>query len=920
MNKLSATLVCLVFVCVSFGQSATMKGQLLDSFNQQRMPNAAVALLHAKDSVMYAFERTDAGGNFNFKQVNPGKYVLLITAPNYADYADTFMLAENANLDLKTIPLLLKARLLEDVVVRQTVAAIKIKGDTTEFKADSFQVRANASVEELLKKLPGIKVDKDGKISVFGETVERVLVDGEEFFGNDPTLVTQNLRADMVDKVQVYDKKSDQATFTGIEDGERSKTINLKLKEDKKRGYFGKLNIGRGTDGFYDMQAMFNLFRNKERLSVFGISSTTGTMGLNWQDEGKFGQAEELNYNEEEGYFTGSDNWDGLWAGYYDNRGLPDTKTAGVHYDTKWDGDKQKLNGNYKMQDLTIVGQSTQNTQYLLPDSSYYNNSVQSFSNQALRHNVNGAYDWQVDSSSSFKVTALGTWEHKETTEDNSSNSLAMDKSLVNQNNRRTTNEGDARVFNSDMIWRKKYRKTGRSLSAAFSQKYRSNEGEGYLRSNTSFYNISGTLDSTQFIDQLKVNRSERLTLDGNVTYSEPLSATSFLIANYGVVVDNNDALRSSYNKINDKYELLDSTYSSNYRFNIFTHKGGLSYKYVKNKIRVSIGGNIGVTSFRQNDLYRNNIRTRDFINWFPKASLNYTIGKTGAFVARYEGRTQQPNINDIQPLQANDNPLFITMGNPDLKPSFNNRIELNYRSYQALKQRFLYTGMYLSSTNNAISWKNTIDEAGKTFRQAVNLNGNWNTSFRAMYGFKLKKLNLDLRPGFNVSYGRTVNYVNGLLGKNNNTAGNIDLSIGRSSEKVEFYVYGSLSYTHSKSSLQLQQRTNYWTSYIEPGISWKLPWRLVLATDMNISLRQKLTPDEPDNNVVLWKASIEKKFMKSEALSLKVSVNDILNQNNGFNRSANNNMISQSTYTTIRRYGQLSVIWNFNKMGGVTK
>src|SRR5579871_394651 len=282
MKKLTALILLTIAISkTGFSQSASISGSIIDSSEKKNLTNSAVLILRKSDSVLTGFTRTDKQGNFSLKNLPSGKFIILITYPKYADYIDTIAIADSSEIKLGNISLTQKAQLLKEVVIRQQIASIKIKGDTTEYKADSFRVQPNATVEDLLKKLPGIQVDKNGSITAQGEKVQKVLVDGEEFFGDDPTLVTQNLRADMVDKVQVYDKKSDQAAFTGIDDGQRDKTINLKLKDSKKNGYFGKLSAGAGTDGYYDYQAMLNYFKNKKKFAAYGIFSNIGKAGLN---------------------------------------------------------------------------------------------------------------------------------------------------------------------------------------------------------------------------------------------------------------------------------------------------------------------------------------------------------------------------------------------------------------------------------------------------------------------------------------------------------------------------------------------------------------------------------------------------------------------------------------------------------------
>src|SRR5579859_1398496 len=260
------TLSILVFFIFSATLSAqnkySIKGAVSDSVEHIKLRNTSVSVLNAKDSTLVTFARAGEDGSFNISGLYPGKFIVLLSYPDYADYVDQFSLdSAKENFNLGNIHLQLKSRLLHEVIIKGSAAQMKIKGDTIEFNASAYVTQPNAKVEDLLKQLPGIQVDKDGKITAQGQTVNKVLVDGEEFFGDDPTLVTKNIRADMVDKVQLYDKKSDQAAFTGIDDGQRTKTLNIKLKADKKNGYFGKVDAGVGTDNYYQGQILFNMFK-----------------------------------------------------------------------------------------------------------------------------------------------------------------------------------------------------------------------------------------------------------------------------------------------------------------------------------------------------------------------------------------------------------------------------------------------------------------------------------------------------------------------------------------------------------------------------------------------------------------------------------------------------------------------------------
>ena len=282
---------------------------------------------------MVVFTRTKDHGEFELNNVQPGSYLLMVTYPKFADYLEEIKINGN-EVDLGKINLIRKSELLKEVVVSQKLGAIRMKGDTLAFMADSFKVKDGATVEDLLKKLPGIQVNKNGEITAQGEKVQKVLVDGEEFFSDDPAVVTQNLRADAVKEVQVFDKKSDQAAFTGIDDGEKSKTINLKLKDDKKKGYFGKVKLGGGLPDKFENNGMLNAFKGKRKFTAFGTMSNTGSAGLNWEDQEKYGGGSNMQYNEDEGYFYsfGESDEFNTWGGRYNGEGLPTAWTGGLTF------------------------------------------------------------------------------------------------------------------------------------------------------------------------------------------------------------------------------------------------------------------------------------------------------------------------------------------------------------------------------------------------------------------------------------------------------------------------------------------------------------------------------------------------------------------------------------------------------------
>jgi len=924
MKTLFALMFCAAIPCLCYSQQASVKGSIMDTLNRQNLSNTVITLLQAKDSILYKFTRTNASGHFELKGLKGGKYLMLVTAPGFADYVEPFALTDSTTITNAKIIMSLKSRLLQEVVINQAVAAIKLKGDTTEYNADSFKMPPNASVEELLKKLPGIQVDKNGQITAQGEKIQKVLVDGEEFFGDDPTLATHNLRADMVDKVQVFDKKSDQANFTGVDDGQRTKTLNLKLKENKKNGYFGKVSTGAGNDGYHDSQAMFNSFSKKRKLSGYGIVSNTGKTGLNWQERNSYGQnGSDASYDEttDSYYFSGSGDDLESWNGQYNGQGYPLVQTGGLMYNNKWNEDKQSFNGSYKIMQLYVDGNSSTNSQYLLPDTLYYTNSSQRFHNDILRHRANGAYEIQLDSTSSIKIQADGGLDHKTTASVYNTQSLAEDSSLVNQNERNINTVGDNRSLNSNILWRKKLRKKGRTLSLNVIERFTRNTSDGYLNATTEFYE-NGSIESTQKIDQYKTNVSENLSFDTKLTYTEPLSATGSLIFNYGVVVNNSNSNRNSFNQDGGgKYSQLDTLFSNDYAFNVFTHRGGINYNLINKKLRLNFGGNIGLTSFDQRDMHKNITRTRDFVNWYPQANVSYMFNSQRRLSVNYNGSTRQPGIDQIQPLRTNEDPLNITIGNPDLKPQFSNNFRISFNDFRMLSERGIWISANYSFTSNAISSRSTIDANGRRTNQSVNVDGNRSASMYIDYGIKLTKLDARVGANGNINYNRYVNYVNDALNVTN--SGNYRGGIYIRHRKDKLYEIGFeafANYTSSSSSIQQRVQTNYWTFNIGPEVDLFLPLKVQIHSDCNINLRQKTEVFTSNNNVFLWNAWIGKKLLKNDALLIKASVNDLLNENIGFNRQVNSNFITQNTYSTIQRYLFLSVVWNFNKTGAPAK
>ncbi|MBC7653620.1 MAG: TonB-dependent receptor, partial [Oligoflexus sp.] len=484
MNKhLLTLLIILSTVYFAKAQNSKILGVVRDSIDNIMLNNASISVLQAKDSILVKFTRANAEGKFNIDNLKSGNYFLLITYPDYADYIEQFTLKPDEIKDFKNENLLLKSRLLQEVIFKGQAVSMRVKGDTSEFNASSFKVEPNAKVEDLLKQLPGITIDKDGKITAQGQTVTKVLVDGEEFFGDDPTLVTKNIRSDMVDKVQLYDDKSENAKFTGIDDGVKNKTINLKLKEDKKKGLFGKIDAGVGNDGYYTSQGLLNFFNNKKKISIYNTIGNTTRTGLDFRTAQKAGVGGGNIDISDDGsvsyYFGGGDAFSN--ENYY-GEGIPKIINSGVHFENKWNNDKQSINADYRYGRLNNLGFKNALNQNNLPTSTLTNSNNRNFDNLLNQQKVNLNYEIKLDTSSNIKLTFGDTYKKNNNSEN--TNTLGFNDTnnqKINDGTRTFTEENSNNNINTTLFYGKKFKKVGRTLTFRFNQSYFKNESDGIL-------------------------------------------------------------------------------------------------------------------------------------------------------------------------------------------------------------------------------------------------------------------------------------------------------------------------------------------------------------------------------------------------------------------------------------------------------
>lgn len=915
MKQTTATrlllLLLLAFICSnSFGQ--TIKGIIKDTADNKLLSNAVISVLNEKDSTLAGFTRSARSGEFTTPRLSPGSYIYLISYPKYADYAEKITLKEGETIDLGNIALTLTSTLLDEVVVRSG-SAIRIKGDTTEFIADSFKVREGATVEELFRALPGFQVNSKGEITVQGKKAQKVLVDGEEFFGDDPTIATQNIGAKAVDKVQIYEAKSEQDQLKGISNGDVGKTIDIKLKASAKKGYFGKVEAGSNFDNLHDGKLMFNNFKGSRKVSVYGTKSNTSTGSIGWEERNKLGIENDYEYDELTGYyysFGSSDefsNW-GL-------RGLPSAYTAGALYSDKWKEGKHSLNLSYLYNRLGTTNRASSINQTLLEDTTFYNNSSSYTKGLVQRHNANGKYEWKIDSLASIKYTVGTSFKTSDNITETFSTALGENRDTVNTNQRTNANYATNKTINNQLTYKQMFMKAGRMFIATLRHTHMEDTGDGLLNS----YAVFKTNDSTARTDQEKINTGKSSTLGVKFTYNEPLTKTWNLVTEYSINYNNANAYQNSYDKdVNGAYTILNPLFSNNFDFTATSNTGTVVARYMGKKLRFGFGTGLTDIKLKLKNLDKLTTNKYNFTRFTPQANVSYSLKSQTHASFSYNGSTLQPSISQLQPITNNNNPLYLQLGNPDLKVGFNHNLQLNFNDYKVLSNQYMYANVGISFQDNAITTLSVIDrKTGVTTSRPVNVNGNY--SYWSYVNWEKGGEN---KPGIgfslNTNGGRNYNFIDSTLNENNyNVLGFGISTFYYKGEKYNFAVRPQASWNTSKSSLRPDANNNFWSYGGEIDGFVKLPYKFSLRSDIRFDFRQKTEVFPDNNNFTVWNAELSRTFLKNDALKLAFLARDLFNQNIGFSRNISSNFMNEERFDRLSRYFMLQATWTFNKMPG---
>ena len=920
MRKLIYSFLLLFIASSAYSQAQTLKGTLKDTSENRILVNTVISVLTKKDSVLVKFTRADKDGNFKIQGLKEGNYILLVTHPYMGDYFDNVEVKANTPLELGNVYLTPKSKLLSEVIVKSG-SPIKIKGDTIVYTADSFKVRPGANVEELLRRLPGITVDKDGKITAMGERVTKVLVDGEEFFGTDPGIATKNIRADAVQEVQVFDKKSDQAAFTGIDDGVKDKTINLKMK--KMAGYFGKVELGGGLPDKYNNSAMANFFKNKRKIAGYGIMSNTGQTNLDWEDAQNYGGASDnmMMMMDDGGNNMifgggGDENYNG------GRNGIPQNWNAGFHYSDKFNQGKNSFNSGYKYSKVIAPGLTKTFSQTFLPDTDPWSSSSTSDNRTSTnKHAVNMTMEFNLDSNNSLKWTSRFNNNSSLVDVNYSSEMLDEQGDFLNNSTRKSKTNADKNNVTSSLLYRHKFKKLARTLSINADFNWISSKSEGILYSLNNYYK-NGVLDDRDTTDQVNITDNNNNTVSTRISYTEPLKKDFYMEVTYGLTYSNSKNDRQTNIKsINGKYEEMVDSLSNFFIFNRTQNTPGLNFRVNKKKYNFQFGASVDFNQFEKKDLTRDTVVHYNFVNFIPRANYTYKFKQNESLRFNYNGSTSAPTLEQLQPTRVNTDPLNVYIGNPNLKPSFRHNFNAGYNFYNVLKEKNMFTNLNFGLTDNAFVQASLVDSTGKRTYFTVNADGNYNIGLYSSYGFKIKGFSWrnGIGPRFNIN--RSVEYINNVKNTNNTKTIGIELSTNTyKAEKHNVWISGSFNWNDSKSSVNAEANASYWSVNLNGSGSLTFAKKFEVGSDVALQLREN-DPRFPDaNSFTTWNGYIIKRFFKENQFELKFSVNDILNQNRGYSRNFSSYSYTETYYETLQRFWLVTATWNFSKNGKPAK
>lgn len=911
--------ILILFTQISLAQNSNieLKGKVIDTENQA-LKGATVVVLNASDSIMVSFALSNKEGEFTFRRVPPGEYLLQLTFIGYKKISQELTIAptEEKVKDLGTLVMEEQDLSLAEVKIEAEQTPILIKKDTIEYNAGSFKVQPNSPVEDLLRKLPGVEVERDGTVKAQGENVQKILVDGKEFFGDDPKIATKNLPADAVDKVQVFDKKSEMAEFSGIDDGERNKTINLKLKDGKKQGAFGKIKGGYGSQDRYEGNFNINRFSKKLQLSALGMFNNTNQQGFSFNDYIQFMGGLQSMMTSGGGGINISTGGSGMQIGQRQGQGFTTTNAGGLNFNFDFNKNTEWQSSYFYNEVKNTLDQQT-SRQNFLNSGDFFTEDAQNKDSRNGNHRFNFSLKHKIDSSQN--LTLRGNVGFNKGNIENSSQRMTSNSERIaeNQSIRDYNSDGEQYNLSGTLMYRKRFQKKGRTFSTSGSLSTRNNDQQAFVNSLNEFFDPNPIFSFRDTVNQSQFQNTETLNYSLKLNYTEPIGKGLYLGLRashqnnrYDLIRDVSDFdIRSLDPWVRN--EILSNFYDSDYQYN----QVGADLKVNKKKHTLSIGANGQQSSLKGTPGNTGQPINQEFYTLLPKLNWNWDIATAQSMSFNYRTNLREPSLEQLQPITDNSDPLNIYEGNPDLRPEYSHSADLHFMRYDQFSFTSFMFMINATYTQFKITNARLVDSLFRQITRPVNVDNDFRAMTYMNFSTPIKPIGIKVGVNGNVSFNRSYLFINDA----ENLVNRLNSSIGfRIENRKKDLIDISVGARFGHNLTNYSENSNLNRTFLNQTYNATLiltlgdHWSVKSDIDYNI-----YTDDEfGQQNIPLWRASISRYILPSNRGQISFSAFDIVNQNLGFNRNSSFNYIEEVSTTTLSRYFLLSFTYSLSKLG----
>jgi uncharacterized membrane protein YgcG len=921
------------------GQDITLKGRVNDRDDNKPVSGATIKIQAGSDSTGAKTVLTDTRGRFEIATLRAGAYEITISNVGYEKIRQKINL-QASNKEAIPFAISRLSKVLGEVTVTSKAAPVKQKGDTVEFSASQFKVNPDATAEDMIKKLPGITVDRNGNVTAQGEQVRKVTVDGRDFFGDDATAALRNLPAEVIDKIQVFDRLSDQAAFTGFDDGNSNKSINIVTKANMRSGQFGRIYAGAGTDGRYIAGGNVSLFKNNRRLSIVGLSNNINQQNFATQDllgvtsgstGGNRGGGRGGNRggggNFGGGNFGGGNNGGNFLVGQ--QSGISSTNSIGLNFSDQW-GKKAEVSGSYFFNNNNNNNNQFSDATYLLNTgkNQFYNESTISGSNN-YNHRINLRLEYKIDSANSISILpSFGFQKNKSSTIIEGLNSFSPAE-LISKSANSSNNQSAGFNFTNNILFRHAFKKRGRTISLNLTTGINKKDGETYIKNQNQYYRTGGNTNDSlqQFTDQF----SNGYQLAANIAYTEAVGKNGQLQLNYtpSYTKSKSDQEAYKYDYVGGKYSVFDNNLSNTFDNTVLRHNAGISYRKGNRDNMFSIGLAYQYTTLNSTQVFPFAASVqKSFNNILPTLMWSKKLNAKNSIRIMYRSNTNAPSVNQLQDVINNNNPLFVSSGNPDLKQQFGNIFSTRYTFTNTAKGKSFFANVFVQQNSNFIGNATYIAAAdsvlnssvtlfrGSQLSKPINLDGYWSMRSFFTYSMPVKfiKSNISFNTGF--TYTKTPGLINKVLNQSKSYMYNGGLVIASNiSEYIDFNLSYTANFNVVKNSIQPQLNNNYinQATGVQLNLLSKKGW--FVQNDVSNQQYSGLT-DGFNQSYWLWNAGVGKKFLKNQQGELKLSVFDLLKQNQSIVRTVTETYIEDVQNQVLRQYFMLTFTYKLKNFG----